>query len=96
MLLNLCRKCNCKRKLASGKGGSDGLIRDQQLVIAFVEACWNWKNNASLRTFCGDGRGYERFATGILNLQKENRIGAARSGGDVKEKIKALMRLNFD
>ena len=96
MLLNLGRKCNCKRKLTGGNRRSSYFIKDEKFVVAFAETGRNREDDAFLGAFGRDPGLDERLSSGVLDLQQENGIGLARCGGDVKEKIEGLARLNFD
>jgi hypothetical protein len=62
MLLNLCRKCNCKWKLAGSSRCACGLIRYYELVFTFPEAGRNGKDDAFLRAFGGDAGLDERLS----------------------------------
>ena len=62
MLLNLLRKCNCKRELTGGNRRSSDLIKDEKFVVTFPEAGRNREDDAFLGALGRDAGLDERLS----------------------------------
>ena len=63
MLLNLRRKCNCKRELTDGNRCSSYFIKDEKFVVAFAETGRNREDDAFLGAFGRDAGLDERLSS---------------------------------